>query len=213
MPRVRYTFFALMLSMLSLSNAWAISSTSIFLKQQPIDGDTLGVDQFWQQLKQHCGKTYEGTITSGATANDGFSGKRLVMHVLSCADGQLLIPFNVGDNRSRTWILTKLKDRIELKHDHRHEDGTNDAVTMYGGTTTNTGLPGIAVFPADQLTVKTIPAAATNVWWITINDTTFTYNLRRIGSDRLFTVTFDITKPIEKPLPSWGWENFKHSTF
>jgi hypothetical protein len=213
MPRVRYTFFAFMLSMLSLSNAWAISSTSIFLKQQTIDGDTLGVDQFWQQLKQHCGKTYEGTITSGATANDGFSGKRLVMHVLSCADGQLLIPFNVGENRSRTWILTKEKDRIELKHDHRHEDGTNDAVTMYGGTTTNTGLPGIAVFPADQLTVKTIPAAATNVWWITINDTTFTYNLRRIGSDRLFTVTFDITKPIEKPLPSWGWENFKHSTY
>ena len=213
MPRVRYTFFAFMLSMLSLSNAWAISSTSIFLKQQTIDGDTLGVDQFWQQLKQHCGKTYEGTITSGATANDGFSGKRLVMHVLSCSNGQLLIPFNVGDNRSRTWILTKLKDRIELKHDHRHEDGTNDAVTMYGGTTTNTGLPGIAVFPADQMTVKTIPAAATNVWWITINDTTFTYNLRRIGSDRLFTVTFDITKPVEKPLPSWGWEHFKHSTF
>jgi hypothetical protein len=213
MPRVRYTFFALMLSMLSLSNAWAISTTPMLLKQQSIYGDSLGVDQFWQQLKQHCGKTYEGTITSGATANDGFSGKRLVMHVLSCSNGQLLIPFNVGDNRSRTWILTKLKDRIELKHDHRHEDGTNDAVTMYGGTTTNTGLPGIAVFPADQMTVKTIPAAATNVWWITINDTTFTYNLRRIGSDRLFTVTFDITKPIEKPLPSWGWENFKHSTF
>jgi hypothetical protein len=213
MPRVRYTFFALMLSMLSFSNAWALSSTPVILKQQPIDGDTLGVDQFWQQLKQHCGKAYEGTVNSGATANDGFSGKRLVMHVLSCADGQLLIPFNVGENRSRTWILTKEKDRIELKHDHRHEDGTNDAVTMYGGTTTNTGLPGIAVFPADQLTVKTIPAAATNVWWITINDTTFTYNLRRIGSDRLFTVTFDITKPIEKPLPSWGWENFKHSTY
>jgi hypothetical protein len=213
MPRVRYTFFALMLSMLSLSNAWAISTTPMLLKQQSIYGDSLGVDQFWQQLKQHCGKTYEGTITSGATANDGFSGKRLVMHVLSCSNGQLLIPFNVGDNRSRTWILTKLKDRIELKHDHRYEDGTNDAVTMYGGTTTNTGLPGIAVFPADQLTVKTIPAAATNVWWITINDTTFTYNLRRIGSDRLFTVTFDITKPVEKPLPSWGWENFKHSTF
>jgi hypothetical protein len=131
------------------------------------------------------------------------------MHVLSCSEDQLLIPFNVGENRSRTWILTKVKDRIELKHDHRHEDGTNDAITMYGGTTTNSGLPGIAVFPADQITVKTIPAAATNVWWITINNTTFTYNLRRIGSDRLFTVTFDITKPIEKPLPSWGWENFK----
>jgi hypothetical protein len=44
-------------------------------------------------------------------------------------------------------------------------------------------------------------AWGTSVWWITINNTKFTYDLRRIGSDRLFTVTFDITKPVEKPLP------------
>jgi hypothetical protein len=209
MIKIRYALFTFMLSLLNIADTWAISSTPMILQQQSIYGDTLGVDQFWQKLKEHCGKAFEGTVTSGATANDGFSGKRLVMHVLSCSEDQLLIPFNVGENRSRTWLLTKVKDRIELKHDHRHEDGTNDAVTMYGGTTTNTGLPGIAVFPADQMTIKTIPAAATNVWWMTINNTTFTYNLRRIGSDRLFTVTFDITKPIEKPLPSWGWENYK----
>ena len=209
MIKIRYALFAFMLSMLNIGDAWAISYSPMILQPQSIYGDTLGVDQFWQKLKEHCGKAFEGTVTSGATANDGFSGKRLVIHVLSCSEDQLLIPFNVGENRSRTWILTKVKDRIELKHDHRHEDGTNDAVTMYGGTTTNTGLPGIAVFPADQMTIKTIPAAATNVWWMTINNTTFTYNLRRIGSDRLFTVTFDITKPVDKPLPSWGWENFK----
>ncbi len=209
MIKIRYALFAFILSILNIGDAWAISSTPMIAQQQSIYGDTLGVDQFWKKLKEHCGKTFEGTVTSGATANDGFSGKRLVMHVLSCSGSQLLIPFNVGENRSRTWILTKVKDRIELKHDHRNEDGTNDAVTMYGGTTTNSGLPGMAVFPADQLTATTIPAAATNVWWITINNTTFTYNLRRIGSDRLFTVTFDITKPIEKPLPSWGWEHFK----
>jgi hypothetical protein len=209
MIKIRYALFAFMLSMLNIGDAWAISYSPMILQPQSIYGDTLGVDQFWQKLKEHCGKAFEGTVTSGATANDGFSGKRLVIHVLSCSEDQLLIPFNVGENRSRTWILTKVKDRIELKHDHRHEDGTNDAVTMYGGTTTNTGLPGIAVFPADQMTIKTIPAAATNVWWMTINNTTFTYNLRRIGSDRLFTVTFDITKPVDKPLPSWGWENYK----
>ena len=209
MIKIRYALFTFMLSLLNIADTWAISSTPMILQQQSIYGDTLGVDQFWEKLKEHCGKAFEGTVTSGATANDGFSGKRLVMHVLSCSEDQLLIPFNVGENRSRTWILTKVKDRIELKHDHRHEDGKNDTVTMYGGTTTNSGLPGIAVFPADQITVKTIPAAAINVWWITINNTTFTYNLRRIGSDRLFTVTFDITKPVDKPLPSWGWENFK----
>lgn len=209
MIKIRYALFALIVSMLYSSNSWAISSTPMSVNQQLIYEDTLGVNQFWQKLKEHCGKTYEGTVTSGATTNDGFSGKRLVMHVLSCEENQLLIPFNVGENRSRTWILTKANDRIELKHEHRHEDGKSDAVTMYGGTTTNSGLPGIAVFPADQMTATTIPAAATNVWWITINNTTFTYNLRRIGSDRLFTVTFDITKPVEKPLPSWGWEDFE----
>jgi hypothetical protein len=190
MIKVRSALFAIIFIILNSSNVWAIPSTPYFFKEQSVIGDTLGADHFWQKLKEHCGKTYEGTVTSGAIANNGFSGKRLVMHVLSCSESQLLIPFNVGENRSRTWILTKVKDRIELKHDHRHEDGTNDAVTMYGGTTTNGGLPGIAVFPADQITVKTIPAAATNVWWITINDTTFTYNLRRIGSERLFTVIF-----------------------
>ncbi len=209
MIKVRYAVFALMLTILNLNAVWAYFPANIHMQQQSVFKDTLGVDQFWQQLKRHCGKTYEGTVTSGATANDGFSGKRLIMHVLSCSDDQLLIPFNVGENRSRTWILTKKMDKIELKHDHRHEDGSKDAVTMYGGTSTNTGLPGIAMFPADQQTVQTIPAAATNIWWMTINQNTFTYNLRRIGSDRLFTVTFDVTKPIEKPLPSWGWEHFK----
>lgn len=209
MIKVRYAVFALMLTILNLNVVWAYFPANIHMQQQSVFKDTLGVDQFWQQLKRHCGKTYEGTVTSGATANDGFSGKRLIMHVLSCSDDQLLIPFNVGENRSRTWILTKKMDKIELKHDHRHEDGSKDAVTMYGGTSTNSGLPGIAMFPADQQTVQTIPAAATNIWWMTINQNTFTYNLRRIGSDRLFTVTFDVTKPIEKPLPSWGWEHFK----
>ena len=209
MIKVRYAVFALMLTILNLKAVWAYFPANIHMQQQSVFKDTLGVDQFWQQLKRHCGKTYEGTVTSGATANDGFSGKRLIMHVLSCSDDQLLIPFNVGENRSRTWILTKKMDKIELKHDHRHEDGSKDVVTMYGGTSTNSGLPGIVMFPADQQTVQTIPAAATNIWWMTINQNTFTYNLRRIGSDRLFTVTFDVTKPIEKPLPSWGWEHFK----
>lgn len=209
MIKVCYAAFVLMLTLLNLNPAWASFPTKMNKQEQSVFKDTLGVDQFWQQLKQHCGKTYEGTITSGATANDAFTGKRLIMHVLSCSDDQLLIPFNVGENRSRTWILTKKMDKIELKHDHRHEDGSKDVVTMYGGTSTNSGLPGIVMFPADQQTVQTIPAAATNIWWMTINQNTFTYNLRRIGSDRLFTVTFDVTKPIEKPLPSWGWEHFK----
>jgi len=163
------------------------------------------LDSFWTALQQHCGKSYEGVIISGATAD--FKDKKLVMHVKACEENRIRIPFNVGDNRSRTWVLTKKKSSITLKHDHRHEDGSEDTVTQYGGTSTNEGFANMQIFPADLQTQKTIPAAASNVWWITINDSSFTYNLRRIGSDRLFTVSFNLKQPIETPLAPWGWKD------
>ena len=96
---------------------------------------------------------------------------------------------------------------ISLKHDHRHEDGTEDKLTQYGGTSTNVGLADVQVFPADEHTSIILPAASTNIWWITIDETSFTYNLRRIGTDRLFTVRFDLTKAIETPDAPWGSED------
>lgn len=164
--------------------------------------------EFWTQLKSLQGKTFEGQLVN-APANDDFSGKRLVMHVLYADDEKILIPFNVGDNLSRTWIFTYKNGRIELKHDHRHEDGSSDEVTMYGGTSTNEGTPNMQVFPADQETVDIISYAFPNVWWITVDSTSYTYNLRRMGTDRHFSVSFDLTTEIEKPEASWGWEDWK----
>ncbi|MEA1787205.1 hypothetical protein U1E44_13975 [Arenibacter sp. GZD96] len=192
----------------TLQSQKATSTATLMHTSQVMD--TSGAKKFWDTLKRHCGKAYEGNLNSGAVGDD-FKGKQLVIHLLSCNDDEILIPFNVGDNRSRTWILIYKDGRIQLKHDHRHEDGTSDKVTMYGGTTSNSGLPGLAVFPADEETVGVIPAAATNVWWITVNDTAYTYNLRRIGTDRLFSVSFDLTKEIETPKASWGWENYPSS--
>jgi hypothetical protein len=163
------------------------------------------VIKFWSTLQKHCGKAYEGVITEGAT--DDFKGKLLVMHIISCKQGEIKIPFHVGENRSRTWVLTKKEKNITLKHDHRHEDGSEDKVTQYGGTSTNSGSANMQIFPADEETVKTIPAAFGNVWWITVDENSFTYNLRRIGSDRLFTVKFDLTKPVGLPSSPWGWKN------
>lgn len=170
--------------------------------------DTTGAKQFWDALNKHCGKTFEGQLISAPTGED-FVGKLLVMHVLACSDSEILIPFNVGEDRSRTWVLRYTNNSIELKHDHRHEDGSPDAITMYGGRTSNTGLPELAVFPADQDTAAMIPAAANNVWWITVDDNVFTYNLRRIGTDRFFSVSFDLTNEVETPVASWGWEDYK----
>jgi hypothetical protein len=162
--------------------------------------------QFKTELEKHCGKSYEGLITAGAKDGDGFTGERLVMQVLSCEKDQIKIPFYVGNDQSRTWILTFQENNVQLKHDHRHEDGTPDEITMYGGTSTNMGHSKLQMFPADQETCSLIDYACQNVWWITLDETSFSYNLKRIGSDRVFTIIFDLTKPIEVNKVPWGWK-------
>ena len=160
--------------------------------------------KFWELLSSHCGKSYEGKLVS-PDSDPRFAGK-LVMHVRSCEEGRLRIPFFVGEDLSRTWVLTMDEQQlIQLKHDHRHADGSEDAVTQYGGKATNTGSASTQFFPADSFTAAMLPAAVGNVWWITVDETSFTYNLRRLGSATLFSVKFDLTKPIDTPPAPWGW--------
>jgi hypothetical protein len=172
-------------------------------------------DTFWNELKKLCGKAYAGSIAADTSPSPDFTGKAMVMHVRSCEANRIRIPFLVGDNRSRTWILTRKGDRIELKHDHRHEDGTPDKVTMYGGTTTNAGEPTRQFFPADEETTRVVaapqgraPSAAANIWWIDlVPGEHYSYNLRRLGGDRLFTVKFDLSKEVAAPAAPWGWKD------
>jgi hypothetical protein len=174
--------------------------------QEARQGDTTSSADFWENLKAHCGKSYEGELATEAP-NDTFSGKKLVMHVRECGDNVIKIPFFVGDDRSRTWVLTKNEDgTIQLKHDHRHEDGSDDDITMYGGTSPNTVNERVQFFPADQQTRDMIPYAATNVWWITLDEETFSYNLRRVERDSHFSVKFDLSKEVETPDAPWGHE-------
>lgn len=164
-----------------------------------------GAQQFWDTLKQHCGKAYQGEVTQGMT--DDFKNGPLIMHVRSCEDGTIKIPFFVGEDRSRTWVLKFKENRILLKHDHKHKDGTEDKITQYGGLTSNSGQANMQVFPADRQTVDMLPAAAGNVWWITIDKDFFTYNLRRIGSERVFTVKFNLPSPVATSAAPWGWKD------
>lgn len=174
---------------------------------QFIAQDLPGSVQFWNKLKTHCGKAYEGTITAGGKEGDGFMGEKLIMHVRSCNENTIQIPFFVGEDKSRTWVLTLGEDnRILLKHDHRNKDGSEEEITQYGGISSNSGLADIQFFPADQVTSDLIPLASTNVWWFTIDEDSITYNLRRIGSDRIFTVNFNVTKEVDAPPAPWGSE-------
>src|SRR5688572_32225290 len=140
---------------------------------------------FWKELQKLCGKAFAGTVAAAPADDTTFKDKALVMHVRSCEVDRIRIPFVVGEDRSRTWVLVRKGDRIELRHDHRHADGKPDKVTMYGGWTTSVGMPTRQMFPADQQTVDVIAAASPNVWWIEIlPGESFSYNLRRIGSER-----------------------------
>ncbi len=166
-------------------------------------------DNFFNSIKQHCGKAYEGRVTVDNASDDSFSDKKLVMHVRRCTDRQLQVPFHVGDDASRTWLITKTGSGLSLKHDHRYHDGSNDKSTMYGGHTIDAGWSNVQSFPTDQYTKELfveqgIPQSVNNTWQMYIYPEKFTYRLIRQG--REFRVDFDLTKPISTPITPWGYE-------
>ena len=163
--------------------------------------------QFWEALESLCGQAFAGTLTENEPPSDDFDGQVLVMHVRECSDDEIRVPFFVGEDRSRTWVFTPSDEgrSLRLKHDHRHEDGTEDAVTQYGGDTTDPGSATVQSFPADDFTAELVPAAATNVWTVElVPGQLFAYQLRRAGTARRFRVEFDLSQPIATPPAPWG---------
>lgn len=126
------------------------------------------------------------------------------MHVRSCSENEIRIPFHVGANRSRTWVLTRTPEGVRLKHDHRHEDGSPDAITQYGGDTRAGDADRSLDFFADAHTGAMLPASRTNIWTVAVvPGKTFTYGLRREESGRRFRVEFDLTRPVPPPPAPW----------
>jgi hypothetical protein len=163
-------------------------------------------DVFWKQLVALCGQAFEGRVVEGTAASDAaFAGQRLVMHVRACSENEIRIPFHVGEDRSRTWVITRTPTGLRLKHDHRHADGSEDAVTQYGGDSADGGTGNRQDFPADAFTAGLIPAAATNIWTLAVEQgRLFAYALRRDAEGRRFRIEFDLTRPVEAPPAPWG---------
>ena len=167
-------------------------------------------DEFFSAISKLCGKAYSGTVTVDNADSDSFANKKLIMHVRRCDETQLQIPFHVGEDASRTWLITKTGSGLSLKHDHRHHDGTEDALTQYGGHTIDAGWAQVQSFPADQYSKEmfveqAIPQSVGNTWQMYIYPDRFTYRLIRQG--REFRVDFDLTKPVEAPPAPWGYDD------
>jgi len=173
---------------------------------QRVDKDAEPADSILTQISSHCGKAYEGRVVSTDEADATFAQEQLVMHVRDCSDGEIRIPFHVGEDRSRTWVITRTSEGLRLKHDHRHEDGEEDAVTQYGGDSA-TITSGRVEFPVDQYSIdmftrEGLTASVTNVWAVEITDEIFAYELSR--ENRFFRVEFDLAMAVAAPPAPWG---------
>jgi hypothetical protein len=162
-------------------------------------------DTLWAALQALCGKAFEGRVVEGTEPSDeAFRKERLVMHVRTCGPAEVRIPFHVGADRSRTWVITPTATGLRLKHDHRHQDGSEDRITQYGGDTRAADSPLRRDFFADAHTAALIPAAAENVWTLAIEPgKTFGYALRREKQGRRFRVEFDLTREVPPPPAPW----------
>ncbi|GAB2670323.1 hypothetical protein [Arenimonas aestuarii] len=169
-------------------------------------------DAFMARLAEHCGKAFAGRIVADEPPPEGddpFAGKPLVMHVRECSAAELKVPFHVGDDHSRTWVITRTATGLRLKHDHRHADGSPDAVTLYGGDTDDAGTAVRQAFPVDADSVEMfgregLKASIQNTWAMEVEPgRRFLYELSRPGG-RLFQVEFDLSKPVEPPPAPWG---------
>ena len=176
-------------------------------------------DAFLAALASHCGKAYAGRIVANrpdpaappAAGPDPFEGKPLVMHVRGCEAParELRVPFHVGEDHSRTWVLTRTPGGLRLKHDHRHADGTPDVLTMYGGESHTRGSAVRQAFAVDAESIALFrregsAASVTNTWAMEIEPgRRFVYELSR-PAGRLFRVEFDLTRPVPLPPAPWG---------
>lgn len=157
-------------------------------------------DRFWTELSALCGQRFAGTVTEGNASDSAFVRGPLAMHVADCLDTEIRIPFTVGNDASRTWVISRSAGGLRLTHLHLHPDGTEDSVSRYGGVTTGPGSAVRQEFPADSFTAALLPAARGNVWTLEIEPgVRFAYALRRTGTDRRFRADFDLRRPLAAP--------------
>lgn len=167
-------------------------------------------DAFFAALGSLCGQAYAGAlVVADARDRETFAGTP-VAHVRECSEEEIRIPLHVGEDRSRTWIVSRVDGGLRLKHDHRHRDGSEDRLTQYGGDSLDAGA-GTAkrqAFPADAESKALflqagLTASVDNIWALEVEPgERLAYELRR--PDRHFRIEFDLSRAVEAPPAPWG---------
>lgn len=163
------------------------------------DRDTLtSQTAFWSHLRALCPGAAEGRLLRAPEGDTQIDpGARLVVHFRECGEEEMRFPLHVDENRSRTWVFIRHENALELRHDHRHEDGLEEPNTWYGASTVDEGTATRQefVFERDGVTVG---------WRVEIEPgRRFTYGTIRDGEWR-HHLEFDLTRDVETPPPPWG---------
>jgi hypothetical protein len=163
--------------------------------------------QFWMAMQEHCGNAYEGRLVLEPEGDDMLDGdETLIVHFRECSENEMKVPFHIekpdGWDRSRTWVYTRDDQGLELRHDHRHEDGTEEETTWYGGRSETQGTAQQQEFIYAEAPADAPPRG----WRIQIRPhDTYVYGTFR-GDDYNWRVDFDLSTPVEVPPAPWGHE-------
>lgn len=177
------------------------------VKSQDIDMKSK-TEAVWNALQAHCGQAFAGVVTSVPEGDTQLTGvEEIVVHFDSCTENVIRVPFHLKKddgiwNRSRTWIFIRNEHGIELRHDHRTEDGAEDATTWYGGFAHKDATTNQVEFVPEQRVMADGP----NGGWRVIMEpgVRYVYGTIRAGEFR-HRLDFDLSKPIETPELPWGY--------
>jgi hypothetical protein len=151
---------------------------------------------FFAELQRLCGRAFAGAVVEAPETDTLFTGRPLVAHVRECGADQVVIPVQVGDDRSRTWIVTRGAGGLRLTHIHRRPDGSEDENSRYGGVTRGPGTAWRQDFPADEFSIRMVPGRATQTWTLELwPGQVLDYSLHRVETDLRYRFRFDLSRP------------------
>ncbi len=176
----------------------------------PDMAEMTGFDAFWMNLNEHCGQAFEGEVIEKPEGDDQLSeDAELIVHFRECEEEELRLPLHVLEedmddwNRSRTWVITPHEEGLELRHDHRNPDGTEEENTWYGAVTLGDSDGNTAEFIRTGRDGEGVQSG----WRITIlPGERYTYGTIRDG-EWGYRLDFDLTNPIDPPPAPWGFED------
>lgn len=185
----------------SLMFALAISSCGNQPKQsQVIESPALteAEQAFMNNLASLCGKSFAGKETYSKDGRDSWAQRSMVIYFTTCERDEVHIPFHIDDDKSRTWMFINDHGKLRFRHDHRHEDGTPEDLTLYGGYADGNGTAFKQSFPADEYTNTLLNDELDRQWNVILSEdlSTMTYELGYLG-EIVFRAEFDLTTPLE----------------